>query len=268
MAVDQAVAEAVQAETAPPTLRFYTWRRRTLSLGYGQPASLVRVDRASELGIDVVRRPTGGQAILHHDELTYSVALPRRHPIAARGVVDSYDAISEALIGGMTALGLVPDEVAGEPGSSSPASPLPQGVLPATVPSPLDGNAGTDADAICFATPTNHEISVGGAKIIGSAQTRLYRHRGLLQHGTIALSHDPALYELLDAPPGPARLLGLRDLLPAPLTIGSLIEVFAGAFAVHLKLALTPQSLTAVESARADELVRVRYATDAWLNRC
>src|SRR2546430_8778970 len=76
MAVDEVLLEGVAAGSSPPTLRFYTWTPACLSLGYFQPFSVVNVEGCRGLGIDIVRRPTGGRAILHDRELTYSVALP------------------------------------------------------------------------------------------------------------------------------------------------------------------------------------------------
>jgi lipoate-protein ligase A len=76
MAVDEAILEAVAAGESPPTLRFYAWQPPCVSLGYRQPANVVDVERCAAAGWDVVRRPTGGRAILHVDELTYSVVAP------------------------------------------------------------------------------------------------------------------------------------------------------------------------------------------------
>src|SRR6202022_2425224 len=78
MAVDEVLLDGVAVGSAPPSLRFYEWAPPCLSLGYFQPFEVVDVDGCRSLGVDVVRRPTGGRAILHDRELTYSVALPLR----------------------------------------------------------------------------------------------------------------------------------------------------------------------------------------------
>ena len=241
MAIDQAVAECVQAERTPPTLRFYTWRPRALSIGYAQPIASVDRRRAARLGVDIVRRPTGGQAILHHDELTYAVALPRGHPLAADGVLESYGVISRGLTAGLGLLGLAPRS-----GGWGPAS------------SPV-------SDGVCFVSPSRHEIAVDGHKLIGSAQTRL--HRGILQHGSIVLTHDPEIFSLMGVPEPPSAPSGLRALLPALPPTGALVQAFAAGFAQALELTLRPGRLSAEEQARAHELRDDRYQTDAWLQR-
>src|ERR1700694_1282876 len=98
MAIDEAILKAVGEATAPPTLRLYAWQPACLSLGYAQPGTDVDRARLAERGWDVVRRLTGGRAILHTDELTYSVAFPLDHRLAAGGIIDSYRRLSAALL--------------------------------------------------------------------------------------------------------------------------------------------------------------------------
>ena len=90
MAADMALLQAVGAGLTAPVLRLYAWSPPCLSLGYGQHVSEADRGRLAALGWGIVRRPTGGRAILHTDELTYSVALPADHPLAAGSVVESY----------------------------------------------------------------------------------------------------------------------------------------------------------------------------------
>lgn len=163
MAIDEAILLAVGAGRTLPTLRLYAWEPPCLSLGYGQKASDVDFARASALGWDVVRRPTGGRAILHTDELTYSVTLPAGDPIAAGDVVESYRRLSRALVAGLEKLGVSPqaDRRAERAGGGG---------------------------AVCFETPSHYEITVGGRKLIGSAQVR--RQEGILQHGSLPLCGD------------------------------------------------------------------------------
>ena len=105
MAIDQAIMEAVAAQRVPPTLRFYAWEPPCLSLGYTQPVTDVDHARLADHGWDVVRRMTGGRAILHTDELTYSVALSGEDPLVAGGIVESYRRLSGALAHGLRVLG-------------------------------------------------------------------------------------------------------------------------------------------------------------------
>src|SRR6476659_8951378 len=90
MAVDEAILLAVAEGSSPPTLRFFDWTPPCLSLGYSQPAAEVDFGRLARLGYSLVRRPTGGRAILHTDELTYSVIAPMEEPRVRGGVMESY----------------------------------------------------------------------------------------------------------------------------------------------------------------------------------
>src|SRR5260221_10544445 len=90
MAIDEAILEAVGKGDAPPTLRLFAWEPACLSLGYAQPVADIARDRLAGNGWDLVRRMTGGRAILHTDELTYSVTLPQDHPLVAGTILDSY----------------------------------------------------------------------------------------------------------------------------------------------------------------------------------
>ena len=241
MAFDQAIAEAVQSGNSPPTLRFYTWLPLAISLGYGQSIDLVDRDVARTLGVDVVRRVTGGEAILHSDELTYSVTVPRSHRLARGGVLASYFSISQGLLVGLESLGLAPTAGNG---------PVPRR---------------RDSSGLCFATPSRHEIWVDGHKVVGSAQGRV--HGGVLQHGSVVLSHGEELYPLTHSPKPADPLCGLRDLLPQPPTIGSLVQTLTEGFAAHLHMSPEPGRVTAAELSRRDELVEVRYANNEWLER-
>ncbi|HUF39553.1 MAG TPA: lipoate--protein ligase family protein [Anaerolineales bacterium] len=166
MAVDEAILEAVSAGASPPTLRLYRWEPACLSLGYGQRYR--EVDEAGLLahGWDVVRRPTGGKAILHVDELTYSVAAADDHPLMQGGVLQSYRRIAAALLAGLENLAV--PAVTRERYERVENSPGP----------------------VCFEVPSDWEITWEGRKLVGSAQVR--RRGGVLQHGTIPLHGDLA----------------------------------------------------------------------------
>src|SRR5437763_12102382 len=169
MAVDEVLLDGIAAGSAPPTLRFYTWTPACLSLGYFQPFSVVNVEGCRGLGIDIVRRPTGGRAILHDRELTYSVALPASVLGHDGGVLPSYYRLSLALQEGLRRLG-VPATLAPESAGSSAAH-----------------------GPVCFDRPSAHEILLQGRKLVGSAQMR--RGGGLLQHGSILI--EPRIDKLL-----------------------------------------------------------------------
>jgi lipoate-protein ligase A len=250
MAVDEAILNAVAARSAPPTLRLYGWSPACLSLGYGQPGSDAAIDRLAHYGWDAVRRPTGGKAILHTDELTYSLALPAGaggHPVAAVGIVESYLHISRALLAALEGLGLRPQ-------SERRADD-------------------TRADgAVCFETPSHYEITVGGRKLVGSAQTR--RRDGLLQHGSLPLTGD--LARICDALAYPdeaarqqaksavrARAVTLSEALGRAVTWDEAADALAWGFETVFGLDLAVGTLSAAEEAHADTLARGRYASIA-----
>ena len=113
MGLDEAVLESVAAGAARPTLRLYAWQPRAVSIGYFQGIrDEVNLERCAELGIDVVRRLTGGGAVFHADELTYSIVLPEAHPLARGSLIDSYHTLCSGVIAGMTELGVTAEFVA------------------------------------------------------------------------------------------------------------------------------------------------------------
>src|SRR5262245_22115967 len=133
MAIDEAILEMHASNGGLPTLRFYTWSPPALSLGYGQPIGLdIDLTQCTALGIDVVRRPTGGRAVLHDHEITYSLVLNGDDPRVSSGVLAAYLTISQAMIRGLSYLGIT-------------AELLP---LRRKVPLPSD-----KASLVCFATP-------------------------------------------------------------------------------------------------------------------
>jgi lipoate-protein ligase A len=96
MAVDEVLLDAVGKNQALPSLRLYSWEPPCLSIGYAQPFIDIDHKRLSDLGWDWVRRPTGGRAILHTDELTYSVVAPLTEPRVSGGVLERYQRLSKA----------------------------------------------------------------------------------------------------------------------------------------------------------------------------
>jgi lipoate-protein ligase A len=168
MAVDEAILRACAAGAVPPTVRFYTWSPPAISLGYGQPTeSAVDLARCRALGIEVVRRPTGGRAVLHEHEVTYSVIIREDEPQVAAGILASYLKISQALIRGLSYLDIKAE------------------ILPLRRPTSLASQAEA---AACFLTPSSYEVAVEGRKIVGSAQRRA--SGVMLQHGSVPISLD------------------------------------------------------------------------------
>jgi lipoate-protein ligase A len=247
MAVDEAILEHVLNVQSPPTLRLYAWSPPCLSIGYGQKTRDADPDRIAAFGWTAVRRPTGGRAILHTDELTYSISVPEGHPLAQQDIVSSYRQISAVLVEALQTLGLTP--------SAERADQLPK-------------NPG----AVCFEIPSHYEITVGGRKLVGSAQVR--RRGGLLQHGSLPLTGD--LGRICDALMYPddasreaareqvrARAITLSEALGHEVDWATTAHVLGEAFETVFELdGHTPDGqLSTSEQALAAELAASRYAT-------
>jgi len=230
MAIDAAMVEAVAEGQAPPTVRFYRWDPPCLSLGRRQPAEAVDLPRCRADGVEVVRRPTGGRAILHADELTYSVVFPEADPRAAGGVLETFRRFGEAFAQALRALG-VPD---------------------VTLAPHLDP-AGRGEGFVCFEVPADYELTVGGRKIMGSAQ---WRHRGVvLQHGSLPLAGDPgAIARYLKDRPDPERLrrraITLQEAAGRPVAFEEAAAAILEAFRRLLAVEAHPGDLTPWEQAR------------------
>lgn len=169
MQIDASLVEALRDGESGCTVRVYAWSPWAISLGWNQSMDQVEMEKTARQGIDVVRRPTGGRAVLHAHELTYSVAM-----VANSGSVsDVYRKISQALVGGLGFLGV---QAAVE--RSQPFFPT------------VDRNTSSSA---CFVSSARHEVKVNGKKIIGSAQRRYARVDGreaVLQHGSVLLGRE------------------------------------------------------------------------------
>lgn len=253
MAVDEAILEAVGERAVLPTLRLYAWNPPCLSLGFAQPAADVDHPALEKRGWQLVRRPTGGRAILHTDELTYSVTAPLDEARVAGGVLESYRRLAQALLQALVQLGLPARADKEYPQASD---------------SPAGG-------PVCFEVPSNYEITVAGKKLVGSAQAR--RKDGVLQHGSLPLHGDlTRITQVLAYPDQPAREKAARrlldhatnaELLGHHLAWETAASAFQAAFQEVLNLNLLEEPLTLAELRRADELVRDKYAHSSWTYR-
>ena len=246
MAVDEAISRAVQAGQVLPTLRFFGWQPACLSLGQAQPGGDVDREACRQQGVDVVRRPTGGRAILHVDELTYSVIAPENEPRVHGSLVESYRRLSEGLLTGLMLIG-VPTRQVERPDARD-----------------------RDQGPVCFEVPSNYKIVFGGKKLVGSAQMR--KAGVVLQHGSIPLHGDIArISQYLAGRPDPDRVR--QRATTVEVAIGQVIDFDAAArwmaegFARALDLDLRPDGLTRQERAWAEELCREKYAADVWTYR-
>ncbi|TPW14939.1 MAG: lipoate-protein ligase A [bacterium] len=205
MARDTALFESAEADpTAPPVFRLYTWSPPAISFGYHQVIEdEIDVDAAQARGFDIVRRPTGGRAILHHQELTYAVVAPLDDPRFGGRLHESHARISEVFRRALNSLG-VPAVMAAAAGATIDDSPV------------EPGDSGVSAP--CFAAATRTELVVNGRKILGSAQRR--GSRAFLQHGSLLLAEGHlALVDCLKLPEA-ARERWRRRLAATTTTLG------------------------------------------------
>lgn len=260
MAIDEAILQSLGDEGMVPTLRLYEWRPPCLSLGYAQPSSDVDPIRLQQFGWGLVRRPTGGRAILHTDELTYSVIGPPEEPRLAGGVLESYQVLSSALLEALHMLSIPAELKPPQPGLSEN----------------LSNATTTDKGPVCFEIPSTYEIVAHGKKILGSAQAR--RREGVLQHGSLPLFGDLSrIVQVLSFPDEDQRAKAAERLLARAATVETIIhrrldwqtvsQAFIQAFTDVLQLDLQPGDLTRKELVRAEQLIIEKYANPDWINR-
>jgi lipoyl(octanoyl) transferase len=235
MAVDEALLEW-SAETGRAAIRFYRWAEPTLSLGYFQPIAARRVHTASRDG-PAVRRLTGGGAIVHDRELTYSLVVPASHPAGWRRAA-LYEAVHGALVEALAGWGIR--------ASLCPAGP--------------SGRA-DDEPFLCFQRRAPGDVLVGGVKVAGSAQRR--RRGAVLQHGSVLLGRSAAAPEL----PGLGDLGGPADAPGAAMADAALAAAWLEPLARRLALRWVEWPGEAGLFGRARRLVDARYAAPAWTDR-
>jgi lipoate-protein ligase A len=253
MAIDEAILESVAAGAAPPTLRFYGWRGRWLSIGMAE--SIADVDRAAchETGTGVVRRPSGGTAVLHLDQLAWSLTLPAGHSLAPGDIVASYAQHAEITLAALRSVG------AGARAASTAEAraPLPDQLL----------------QIACFGGLAPHEIVVGDPprKLVGWGQVR--RRAVVMHHAALSRRFDPAALPALLATDRPglsraleSRVVGLDEVAGRRVSSRALVAALVAAFAAvghPTELA----TLTEDELVRAAELLREKYANEGWTAR-
>ena len=248
MALDEALLLEVRTQ---PLLRFYSWEPYCLSLGYGQRCRVVDEARLRARGYTLVRRPSGGGAILHARELTWSLVLPAGHPLAAGSLRSGYRRVAGALLRALRSLD-----------------------VPVTVqPEAKGGPSG----AVCFGEAAPSELAVRGRKLLGSA--RVQRRGGSLQHGSLPLEGDiAAICELMHYIDETARARAAARLRERATTLArvcgsaspgreqvmaAIVDAFRTVFDVDfLEAEPTPQ-----EELQAMTLESTRYGNPAWVRR-
>ncbi len=268
MAIDEALLESVIAGGLP-VVRFYTWQPATLSLGTNQAVG--EIDRAAcaSRGFGLVRRLTGGRAVFHQHELTYSVIARENDPRVSGGVIESYRKISSALVEGLKTLGAsvslaAPDKALLRAMSLRRAAALDE-----------EGEA-VEGSAVCFDAASAYELTAGGKKLVGSAQAR--RAGALLQHGSILLDIDWDAWVSVFAYASeagkrraytklPQRMTSLRHEVGRTVSPEEALAALLPAFERTLSIGLERTTMHPVEEAVALKLAVEKYRSEEWTAR-
>ncbi len=260
MAIDEAILIAHSEGRVPPTLRFYGWNPPTLSIGYFQRAEQeIDLPALAARGYGFVRRSTGGRAVLHDKELTYSLVVSESYRGISGSITEAYRTLSMGLLHGFRNLGLEAEMV-----------------TPCCKDRPAAGSK-RDGSPACFDSPSWYELVVEGRKIAGSAQLRT---KGVvLQHGSIPLEMDAdALFELLRFPSEPVKERQKQAFIRKAVSINQLLEAkeketvgiekveraFLDGFAGGLDISFVLSGLTAYEEELASRLVKEKYGSPSW----
>jgi len=213
---DLELLDACARGEIPGAVRLYGFEPACLSLGRMQPMDDVDLAACARDGVDVVRRPSGGRAVLHDQEVTYSVVCRSTDPVFGGRVLESCARIHGAVAGGLEVLGVH--------------------TMPRSLPADLRRDAREVASvADCFARPAAHELlDEQGRKLVGSAQAR--RAGALLQHGSVLLEPPRAAAYLRGAPVLTLGGVGVRELLGRDVSREELIDALAAGFRLALAM--------------------------------
>ncbi len=258
MAADEVLLEGVIAG-APPVLRLYAWNPPAVSLGYFQQLDDgIDCAEIQRRGFGIVRRPTGGRAILHKDEVTYCVCVPENAIRRGNSLMGSYRTISRGIEAGLRLLG-IGAELAEHSGLAREQR---KDTLP----------------TVCFGQPARVDMVAAGRKIVGSAQTR--RKQSILQHGSIPVHMDVS--EHLAVMPGGLKTVadpdkagdmfgqlacGIGDIIGRTPSFEEIVGALVAGFADALGVALMPDEISECEADAIDALMLAKYADDQWTAR-
>lgn len=238
MAIDEAMLLAHTAGLTLPTLRLYRWQPPAVSLGLLQPFEAVNEEACHQLGFDIVRRPSGGGAVLHQHEITYAVVIDGRLCPYGSSVLSTYRWLAEGLEAGLKRLGV-----------DISSSPLPHS-------NPIT------SEPFCFARLTDADLSVNGRKIGGSAQAR--KRNFLLQHGSIPLQLHVDAIERIFGSIERERFTCVEEVLRRNVTLDEFAEALVQGFSEALGVDFTVSDLTPLEHQLANLLFRYKYNTIFW----
>ena len=265
MAIDGLLLERIATHESP-VLRFYTWHPPAVSIGYNQSAATaLDLVKCRQQGIDVVTRPSGGRAVLHWNELTYSLLWPENEPFAG-GVSESCRRIGQCLVEGLRLFGVDAEIESGDrprsPSRGRPRSPSRDRPRSPSRDRPRSpSRASATSRQPCFASTSRWEVKCGGKKLIGSAQRRT--RGGVLQHGSLLLGPEHLrLAELMrdgsTALPRTSTYLGhwVEDIDTGGLT-DCLVEGFVRTMGVSMERTRLSSEETATAVERANRFSAV-----------
>jgi lipoyl(octanoyl) transferase len=250
MAIDEAVFRVSQTEESLPTLRFYSWSSPAVSIGYFQDvAREIDVSACRRNHIDIVRRPTGGKAVLHDEDVTYAVIARDTDPLFTKDILGTYRVISKCIASGLAFIGINAE-------ITNNSRILEKDPL----------------ETSCFSSPSRYELLVDNRKICGSAQLR---SRGVfLQHGSILMDFDPhKTYDILlphleDCERQIFRLkqsvTSVTGQAASYIDIAGVCHVLKKGFEATLGVELLEGKLTPEEEKLKNILVEQKYSTVEW----
>lgn len=250
MALDELLLDWHSQGEIPPVIRFYGWKPAGISVGYFQKVNgKIDVKSAANYGIELVRRQTGGRAVLHDQELTYSVLVSENHPSMPRSVKEAYMVISTGLLEGFKELDIHAE------------FSIPEGKLQTT------------DSAVCFEEPSWYELVVEGRKAAGSAQTR--KKGVILQHGSIPLDVDEIkLFDLFIYPNERVKerarrafgdkAVAINEVSKQPYTFDDARLAFKKGFERGLNIDLQPFTLSEKQQKAVNELAETKYKSAEW----
>jgi lipoate-protein ligase A len=253
MALDEAGIILLSQGKISPTIRFYGWKPPGLSIGYLQSVSGINEDACKTFGVEIVRRITGGRAVLHDDELTYSLLVPEAYSQFSQSVLDTYKYISNGILYSLKHLGI-----------TACMNDLARTGRNALNPHNSD---------MCFDTSSRYEVVVNGKKLVGSAQCRKYGV--LLQHGSVINSFDTekffSLFRFTRLEQRERmkeiflqKATSIQDILGYRHSFDTLAGAFTKGFQEGLKIDLEPDEPTKEELHMAQMLIEEKYADKAW----
>jgi len=250
MAIDEWLLKQHSKDKIKPTLRFYGWERPSLSVGHFQNVErTIDFTGVEKHQCDFVRRLTGGSAVLHDDELTYSIIVAESHPKIPKSVNEAYYVLAKGLLEGYHQLGIDADFAVPEKELLRQRS------------------------AVCFEVPASYEMIVDGKKISGNAQTR--KSGVLLQHGSIPMSFNAEmLFDLFNFSKDSIRerqrkafinkATSINEIKKEPHTYDRLKEAFITGLTKSLHINLKPLTLSNTDWKEINDLADTKYRTDEW----